>query len=367
MKNFKRIIALILLLIFVFTGCKNGKDGVATPENLKEQSMYALILSDSEINDNGINQYTWKGIMDLKKDSKIQTKYFEAKNEDEIKLNIEKAVSSNYDIIFSLGDLANANLEKYKTNSPDQLFAFINRSSEEKLDSNSFSIEFADCEGAFLSGYLACKVTKTGNVGFLADVSDSVSTNAKYGFYAGVHYYNVVNKKDIKAFDKVIGSKSDDSLVTSNISALYDEGCDVVFANFDFAEDDMIKVAKEKNGKIIGIGYVNNTESKETVIAKSIKHIDKGIKNISDLYRKNEKLGGTSFVYGLKDGCIAFEYDKTQVPLETIDIVDIVKQKIISGEIDVPRGEAEYQNYIQGSKDATNESTVEITSDISDE
>lgn len=364
MKNFKRIIALLLLSVFVFTGCKSGVDDVVTSENLKDQCMYALILSDSEINDNGINQYTWKGIMNLKKDSNIQTKYFEAENEDEIKLNIEKAISSDYDIIFSLGDLANANLTKYKTNSQDQLFAFINRSSEDKLDSNSFSIEFADCEGAFLSGYLACKVTKTGNVGFLADVDDSASRNSKYGFYAGVHYYNVINKKDIKAFDKVVGSKSDVSLATTNISSLYDEGCDVVFANFDFADDDMIKVAKEKNGKIIGTGYVNDTENQETIIAKSIKHIDTGIKNISDLYRKNEKLGGQSFVYGLKDGCIAFEYDKTQVPLETIDIVDIVKQKIISGEIDVPRGEEEYNKYIQGSKEATREVTEEITTDI---
>ncbi len=359
MKNIKRIIALLLTFLFAFTGCKSNNGKEVTQERMMSQVMYALILSDSGINDNGINQYTWQGILDLKTAGNIQTKYFEAENEDEIKLNIEKAVASDYDVIFSLGDLANANLQKYKSSDPNQLFAFINMDSKNQLDTNSFAVEFADYEGAFLAGYLACETTKTSKIAFLADVDNTSSQDSKYGFYAGAHYYNVLNNKNVQVFDKVIGSKSDSALVKSNLASLYDSGCDIVFVNFDFAQQEMIDTANEKNGKIIGTGYVDDTEKQENLIAKSIKYIGKGIKNISDLYIKNEDLRGKTFVYGLKEGCIAFECDKSQIPLEVIDKIDAVKQKIINGEIDVPAGYEEYQKYMAGSKASSSEITAE--------
>ncbi|MBR4949511.1 MAG: BMP family ABC transporter substrate-binding protein [Clostridia bacterium] len=367
MKKISRIIALLCAMVFVLAGCKKPSGNVTTLENPESAKMYALILSDAQMNDNGMNQYTWQGIMNLKDSINVQTKYYEAKDLSEIESNIDSAILSKYDIIFSLGDMANQTLQKKKTSSLETLFAYINTENDTILDANSFSIEFADYEGAFVAGYLACETTKTGTISFLGDVQNTSCDNVKYGFYAGAHYYNVVNKKDIKLTNKLAETKTDVAKIKSTLESLYKEGADVVFVNFDFAQEEMLEVASSENGKLIGTGYVDDTKTHARLIAKSIKHIGEGIKNISDLYIKNENLGGKAYVYGMKEGCISFNYDKGQIPLEVIDKVDIVKQKIANGEIDVPVGYEEYQNYIEGSKDATPEETPESTKESTKE
>ncbi len=367
MKKISRIIALLCAMMFVFSGCKKPSGNVTTLENPESATMYALILSDSEMNDNGMNQYTWQGIMNLKESINVQTKYYEAKDLAEIESNIDSAILSKYDIIFSLGDMANQSLQKKKTSSLETLFAYINTENDTVLDANSFSIEFADYEGAFVAGYLACETTKTGMISFLGDVENTSSDNAKYAFYAGAHYYNVVNKKSINVSDKLAETKTDANKIKTALESLYKGGSDVVFVNFDYVQEEMLEVASSENGKLIGTGYVNDTETHARLIAKSIKHIGEGIKNISDLYMKKQNLGGKAYVYGMAEGCISFNYDKSQIPLEVIDRVDNVKQKIVDGEIDVPVGYEEYQNYLEGSKDATPEETPESTKESTKE
>jgi len=129
---------------------------------------------------------------------------------------------------------------------PNTQFAIINDASVAAL--NVTSVVFADTQGAYLAGFSAAQVSKSGKVAMIANPEQA--DLYKDGFSAGVF---ASKRKVIPIVKYVSGSYS---LATSQV---LDAGADVVFATTHGSNSEIFKVIVARNAKKKGsnIGLIN--------------------------------------------------------------------------------------------------------------
>jgi basic membrane protein A len=187
---------------------------------------------------------------------------------------------------------------------PNTQFAIINDASVAAL--NVTSVVFADTQGAYLAGFSAAQVSKSGKVAMIANPDQA--DLYKDGFSAGVF---ASKKKVIPIVKYVSGSYS---LATSQV---LDAGADVVFATTHGSNSEIFKVIVARNAKKKGsnIGLINiepdqyitvTSATKRFLFATVVKRVDKAIYDVIALSAAKRAyldiLDGDAGIYGRRYG-----------------------------------------------------------------
>ena len=187
---------------------------------------------------------------------------------------------------------------------PNTQFAIINDASVAAL--NVTSVVFADTQGAYLAGFSAAQVSKSGKVAMIANPDQA--DLYKDGFSAGVF---ASKKKVIPIVKYVSGSYS---LATSQV---LDAGADVVFAATQGSNSEIFKVIVARNAKKKGsnIGLINiepdqyitvTSATKRFLFASVVKRVDKAIYDVIALSSAKRAyldiLDGDAGIYGRRYG-----------------------------------------------------------------
>jgi basic membrane protein A len=187
---------------------------------------------------------------------------------------------------------------------PNTQFAIINDASVAAL--NVTSVVFADTQGAYLAGFSAAQVSKSGKVAMIANPEQA--DLYKDGFSAGVF---ASKKKVIPIVKYVSGSYS---VATSQV---LDAGADVVFAATHGSNSEIFKVIVARNAKKKGsnIGLINiepdqyitvTSATKKFLFASVVKRVDKAIYDVIALSAAKKAyldiLDGDAGIYGRRYG-----------------------------------------------------------------
>jgi basic membrane protein A len=187
---------------------------------------------------------------------------------------------------------------------PNTQFAIINDASVAAL--NVTSVVFADTQGAYLAGFSAAQVSKSGKVAMIANPDQA--DLYKDGFSAGVF---ASKKKVIPIVKYVSGSYS---VATSQV---LDAGADVVFATTHGSNSEIFKVIVARNAKKKGsnIGLINiepdqyitvTSATKRFLFASVVKRVDKAIYDVIALSAAKRAyldiLDGDAGIYGRRYG-----------------------------------------------------------------
>ena len=187
---------------------------------------------------------------------------------------------------------------------PNTQFAIINDASVAAL--NVTSVVFADTQGAYLAGFSAAQVSKSGKVAMIANPDQA--DLYKDGFSAGVF---ASKKKVIPIVKYVSGSYS---VATSQV---LDAGADVVFATTHGSNSEIFKVIVARNAKKKGsnIGLINiepdqyitvTSATKRFLFASVVKRVDKAIYDVIALSSAKRAyldiLDGDAGIYGRRYG-----------------------------------------------------------------
>ena len=187
------------------------------------------------VDDKGFNATAWKGVQDAVAKHGIGSKLLESSAETDYVPNLNSFVAEGCDIIVSVGFLmgeATANAAKENLGSK---FAIVDFAYDPTIP-NVMGLVYNTDEAAFLAGYLAAGVSKTGIVGTFGGINIPPVTIFMDGFVAGVNHYNKNKGTNVTVlgWDPV----SKEGLFTNNFSSLddgrafaqnlYDEGADIV-------------------------------------------------------------------------------------------------------------------------------------------
>ena len=308
------------------------------------------ITDTGGVDDKGFNQTAWKGVQDAQKELGIEGKLLESKAETDYVPNINSFIAEKCDIIvtvgFLLGDATKAAAEAH----PDQKFSIVDFAYDPVIP-NVLGQVYATDEAAFLAGYLAAGVSKTGVVGTFGGINIPPVTIFMDGFARGVAYYNEQKGKDVQ----VLGWDPDkkEGLFTNNFSNLDDgrafaknlneEGADIVMPVAGPVGQGSAALATElgiDKLKIIGVDvdqYETDPEHKGVFLTSVLKRMDStvvdAIKQAKDGSFKGGVIVGTLASGGV--GLAPFHDLDSAVPAELKDELAKLEAGIKDGSISV--------------------------------
>ena len=217
---------------------------------------------------------------------------------------IRSLITKSCNPIIAIGAGYAPTLQALAIEFPNTQFAIINDASVAAL--NVTSVIFANTQGAYLAGFSAAQVSKTGKVAMIANPDQA--DIFKDGFSAGVF---ASKKKVIPIVKYVSGSYS------AATNQVLDAGADIVFVATQGSDSEVFKaiVARNAKKKSSNIGLINvepdqyitvTSATKKFLIASVVKRVDKAIFDIIALSTAKKQyldiLDGDAGIYGRRYG-----------------------------------------------------------------
>jgi basic membrane protein A len=193
----KRTLILITGMLLSLASCSllGDDSGVDVPPGAT--NIVCLVTDTKGLGDRSFNDTAWKGVTDAKDEFGIEPVVLESAADDDYGDNIDQCIELgsilNVTVGFLIGDATASAAEV----SPDKHFTIVDYSYEPPIE-NVLGLEFSTDEAAFLAGYLAAGVTKSGRVGTFGGVNIPTVTIFMDGFTRGVQYYNEVHATEVE-------------------------------------------------------------------------------------------------------------------------------------------------------------------------
>jgi len=330
----------------LLAGCDNktpeastGTTGSATTPNDKPLKV-GIVFDRGGLGDKSFNDSAWRGIQRAEKELGITSQKVESKEEKDYETNLTAMADDGMDLVIAVGLNQEKALQKVAPLYPDTKFAIVDGS---VAAPNVRMLKFKEEEGSFLVGFLAGKMTKTGKVGFVGGMELDLIKKFQYGFAAGVMAANpeavILPAKYVGSWDNIDSAK-----VATNV--LFDGGADIVYHAAGRAGLGVIRAAKERNLYAIGVDSDQDGEAEGNVLTSMIKRVDEAVfATISDF--KGGKFESGEKMYDLAQNGVGISdllFTKDKIDPAFLVELDEIKKKIISGDIQVPATEAEYNS-----------------------
>jgi len=251
---------------------------------------------------------------------------------------IRSLITKKCNPIIAIGAGYAPTLQALAVEFPNTQFAIINDESVAAL--NVTSVVFADTQGAYLAGFSAAQVSKSGKVAMIANPNQA--DLYKDGFSAGVF---ASKKKVIPIVKYVSGSYS---VATNQVLAA---GADVVFVATQGSDSEVFKAIVARNAKKKGsnIGLINiepdqyitvTSATKKFLFASVVKRVDKAIYDVITLSvaKKqyldilDEEAGIYGRRYGITGGGIEFTIRSKDLAAlsDSINVAAATAEKILA-------------------------------------
>jgi len=356
MKKTYTLIAILLVAVLLLTACGTK---TATTAKIK----VGEVTDMGGVDDKSFNALGWKGVTDAVSQLGIDGKYLQSSQQSDYAKNIQQMLTEKQDLIVTVGFLLGVDTATAAKANPNQKFAIIDYTFP---DCYPGAVEGKDCgsstdltnvrglafqtdQAAFLAGYLAAGMTKTGKVGTFGGIKIPTVTIFMKGFQAGVMYYNTKHGTSVQ----VLGwdDAKQDGLFTGNFTST-DDGKSFATSLVQEGADIVMPVAGpvglgsaaycKTSGKCLIIGvdtdwFVSAPEYNDIELSSVQKKVDVAVfKTIQDVV--NGKFTGGTVTYTLADGGVdlaPFHNFDSQVPQSLKDEIAAAKASIINGSLTV--------------------------------
>lgn len=368
MRNKVFMLVLLALLVTLVIACAPAPTPAPTaaPPTKAPEKPAALkvgfITDVGGIDDKSFNQTAWAGVDKAIKELGVQGKYLQSRQQTDYDKNITTFVQEGYPLIVTVGFLLGPDTAKGALANPKVNFAIVDYTypdcwpgakvgvecGSEKPIPNVRGLAFQTDEAAFLAGYLAAGMSKTGKVGTFGGLQIPTVTIFMKGFQAGVEYYNAQNKTNVRVLgwdtkaDKGLfaGSFTDPDKGRTAAKSLIDEGADVVLPVAGLTGNGAFTAAKAA-GNVLAIGV--DVDQCKTVpdacpilLTSVVKNMDVAVfDTIKDMQTGAFK-GGTNYVGTLKNngvGIAPFNQLEGKIPDKLKKDLEQIKKDLIDGKI----------------------------------
>ncbi|NLM21571.1 MAG: BMP family ABC transporter substrate-binding protein [Peptococcaceae bacterium] len=327
-RNYRVIVwSLITVLLLSLIGCgMPGSERGQAGNNANGDLKIGLIVDDRGI-DAPYNQDVWQGLQKVSRDFNIGCDYVQARNLKEYSSILAQLKQQNCGLILTLGsDAVPAVLEAAAQN-PQIKYICLDTSLEEGTHpANVMAVTFKVEEPAFLAGYLAGKMTKTRVAGFVSGDNKDLAQKYHYAYKAGLRYARP-NCQLMKGLAATYTNKNRYQAIAERM--------------IDSRADIILQVTGKPD-----TGTVELLDGYQATLASITKKWDGIIYDLAEQYKEN-KLELKNLTLGLAEN--ALELSSTSpdmIPEETHNSLLALQEKIIAGELAVPRNETEYLEFI---------------------
>jgi basic membrane protein A len=354
-KKLYSLLAIVVLASVALAAC--GGAGAGDGKAFK----VGFVTDTGGINDDSFNETQWNGIqMAAETYPDIESQYIQSDEATQYEPNLTEFASQDYDLVVAAGYLLTSDVAKVAVQYPDINFVLFDDGfpndfavpNEEDLGHdecipNVRGSQYKTDQAAFLAGYLAAGMTKTGKLGYFGGIPLPTVTIFGVGFQAGMEYYNEVKGTSVE----LIGwdNETGEGLFTFDFEdltkgkeateSLFDEGVDIFIPVGGMIGSPGFDVARERGGYGIWVdtdGYYSVPGIQDVVLTSVQKNMDITMRDLVTAAYEGAFVGCSNYVgdmYNDGVGIAPFHDLEPMVPDDLADEVAELAEKIKSGEI----------------------------------
>lgn len=316
---------------------------IPTVQKWSRRLKIGLVTDTSGINDKAFNQSAWQGVLDAEAKLGAIGAYLESQSSSDYTKNIQSFISQGYDLIITVAYLMGDATKSAAEAHPTQKFSIVDVTYDPIL-SNVLSQTYASEQAAFLCGYLAAGMTKTGKVATFGGMNIPPVTQFMNGYFQGVSYYNQENATSVQilGWDPVakIGEFTDDfnnpPAGLAMAQKLLSLGADIIFpvagpTGLGAAQ----AVQWQTDAWVIGVDTdwtLTAPEYSDVVLTSAMKNARATTYGVINRVYQNSFTGG-NFVGDLTNQGVGLGTIASSVPPALLIEVEEVKAIIIDGSI----------------------------------
>ncbi|MDQ1246532.1 MAG: family transporter substrate-binding protein [Actinomycetota bacterium] len=347
--------ALAAVVLGALTACGGGVSGTssAPPSNAVAAQSACLVSDVGGINDRSFNQTTMAGVTRAASEFGVRPVVLESTTASDYPTNLATFVDQGCSIIISVGYLLAEATKAAANANPDVPFTIVDYTfgpGEISAD-NVLGQTFRSDEAAFLAGYLAAGLTRTGTVGTFGGQNLPPVTTFMSGFAAGVARFNsdhgatveVVGWDPATNSGVFTGSFVDIDAGRATAGVLADSGADIIMPVAGLAGTGAAALATELGTstlRIIGVDsdqYESDPSNRDVYLTSVIKHTD-----VTTFEAIGQVVDGT-FAGGSQEGTLAnggvglapFHTFEGTVPPVLVAELEALRKGIIDGTVKV--------------------------------
>ena len=311
-------------------------------------SFSACMVTDTGgIDDHSFNSAAWAGMQKAQADGKAKVSYVQSTTENDYVPNINSLVSQNCNLVVTVGGLMGDATKSAAGTHTSQKFAIVDSNS---IKPNVKGLQFNTAQGAFLGGYLAAGMSKSGKVATFGGLNIGPVTVYMDGFWEGVQYYNKQHSTNVQVLGwnettqqgSFANSFTDQNAGKQLTSGFVSQGADIIFPVAGGTGLGALAAAQQSNGALTGIwvdtdGCVSAANYCSVILTSVLKGISDAVtKTVEDSSAGN--FSETSYIGTLANGgtgLASFHDFSSKVPASLQSELATVKQNIINGTITI--------------------------------
>ena len=332
---------------------------VMSPTTPADQFRVGFVTDTGGIDDKSFNSTTWYGILRAQEVLGIEAQFLQSEDATQYAPNLTDFAGQGYDLVIAAGFAFGGTLANIAANFPEVDFAIIDFTYPAQFWVSEGVIGYDECipnvqgqnfktdQAAYLAGYLAAGMSKTGKIGVFGGAQIPPVTIFNTGFQTGMEHYNDIHGTDVVLIgwdnETGVGLFTDDFSDLEKgreaAEALFNQGVDIFMPVAGFVGSPGFDIARQRGGYGIWIdfdGYNIIPEARDVMLTSVVKNIDNSVYDVIKAAKSGNFQGCGAYIGDLANsgvGIAPYHDLSNIIPDSLKDEIEELKAQIISGEI----------------------------------
>jgi basic membrane protein A len=326
----------LILIAAILASCQTTrpvKSPSPTPSPAPGAFRIAVVLP-SKIDDRSSSQSMYDGLIAFQKaegKDRVVIDYSENNyiNED-AKAALRKYASQNYDLVIAHGVQYAHLIREIAKEFPNLSFAWETNADDLKSSEfpNLFTYSARADQGGYVSGVIAARLTKTGQIGLIGPIETGDAKSFMAGFQAGA----LATRPGIQVQTRWIGSFLDDLMAANTAQELIANRADVLAGTHPLTVG-ALRVLKTRNVFWLGNHTDQSDLAPKSVVACQVYHWEVILRQILDYIRQGVHGGRAYTLTMANQGLTVIQNPDFPLPPEVKTAADQATQEIINGSL----------------------------------
>ena len=299
-RNIFIISAIIATAISLIQGC--SKSAPSPDKSRRGELTVGVAYALGGKGDLSYNDAVASGVTELRA-SGVNVKEFEPSSLDESIKALKALAAGRPRLIFCVGFLYDDPVKNVSPQFTDITFVVLDGAPN--TQTNVITISFDTKQGSEMAGAVAASLSQSGKVAFIGGTDIPIIREFESGFEIGAKAINT----NISVLPLYVGSgipAFTDPVKGREVAlSAISEGADVIYHAAGASGNGVIKAAREKNIKCIGVDVDQTHLAPDQVVTSMTKNFDVSMLRCVDLMKSNQLSGGASIIMNVKNGGIS--------------------------------------------------------------
>jgi len=335
----RALTAFLAALVLALAACGGNDDNTAAPttDGGAEALKVALITDAGQLNDRGFNQLAYEGLKRAEKELAIEGRVVESRTASDYVPNMTTLARQGYDVIIGVGFAQGDAIATAAKTFPEKKFVIIDvdQAGLKGKPANVVGMLFREEQVGYLAGYLAGLEAKRMPgplvIGSVGGFKEPPVDRFIAGYQAGAK----AAAPGVKTLNGYSSDWDDQAKCKELALNQIQGGAKVVFQVAGGCGLGALDAARERS--VWGIGVdADQAFLGPHVLTSAQKKVDEGVFRTIKSVQDGSWQGGRNLVFGLAEDGVGLGTISKRVSQEDLDALEVVREKIASGEIDVP-------------------------------